>query len=376
LSYSHTASTNLSPIGKLVTFLFAPLGGRSEGSTLEAPRLDNLKDFAAPEKGCDELERTIEHRRSVIEMVVHDIRSPLMSSQISVDLVEELSLHISDGGYQALESARRKLELTLSRAKGLLDCLKDRTKSEDLLLNTTHSGRTFSGKDALSLSALNLTQTMSFVTQELRTELIDASRFLERFEFLEGQNLSEPCRKHLLRAQSGIKRAISLIKDELRMEYLHNNSVYLEKSPCLVSEVANDAIASLKSLADQKQIKLIHNYRDELINADRGRIVQVLINYLANAIKFSPENTHIVLSCQVLANAIRLSVKDEGPGLDQDTRATVFERFCQASPLHSAEGYGLGLAICKLIAEAHGGQVGVESEPGTGSTFWLKLPRF
>jgi signal transduction histidine kinase len=67
-------------------------------------------------------------------------------------------------------------------------------------------------------------------------------------------------------------------------------------------------------------------------------------------------------------------VIDQGPGMDEETRRSVFEKFFQAQTAQKEQGFGLGLAICKLIVESHGGQIGVDSTPGVGTTFWFEVP--
>jgi signal transduction histidine kinase len=371
LWYSQVAATNLNSLGRLVGFLTGPTTAYNRSHTEVKPP---AQERPAPQdlRSAGTLNKTYELRRSAFEMVVHDIRSPLMSAQVSIDLVEEFSLQISDPGYTAMQSARRKIESTLARAKSLLGCLKNKSLSEDPELEAISLDCL---RFDLPKSSLVITRAMSCLTGELRTELVDAVKFLQRFEFLEGRRLSGSGLKHLARAFSGINRSIALIKDLLKTEACADDSLYLEKSLCPVAEIAEDAVSSLKSLADRKHIKIVQKGLNVSIQADRSRIAQVLTNFLSNAIKFSPEATEIVLSCQVLENSIKLAVTDEGPGISTDSGRHIFEKFSQVCSSDDKQGWGLGLFICKLIAEAHGGRVGLDSSPGCGSTFWLILPR-
>jgi PAS domain S-box-containing protein len=111
--------------------------------------------------------------------------------------------------------------------------------------------------------------------------------------------------------------------------------------------------------------------------ADAGRIGQVLTNYLTNAFKFTPADQVIVVQMEVEAGNVRVAVRDQGPGLTPEQQQRVWEQFYQVrAPGHRGpeRGLGLGLAIAKAIIEQHHGQVGVESTPGQGSTFWIALP--
>jgi len=111
--------------------------------------------------------------------------------------------------------------------------------------------------------------------------------------------------------------------------------------------------------------------------ADAGRIGQVLTNYLTNAFKFAPIEQVIAVRLEVEAGSARVAVRDQGPGLTPEQQQRVWERFYQvAAPGHQGldGGLGLGLAIAKAIIEQHHGQVGIESAPGQGATFWFTLP--
>ena len=111
--------------------------------------------------------------------------------------------------------------------------------------------------------------------------------------------------------------------------------------------------------------------------ADAGRIGQVLTNYLTNAFKFASTDQVIAVQLEVEAGSVRVAVRDQGSGLTSEQQRRVWEQFYQvATPDHRGpdRGLGLGLAIAKAIIEQHHGQVGVESAPGQGATFWFTLP--
>jgi PAS domain S-box-containing protein len=111
--------------------------------------------------------------------------------------------------------------------------------------------------------------------------------------------------------------------------------------------------------------------------ADADRIGQVLTNYLTNAFKFAPIDQVIAVRLELEADRVRVAVRDQGPGLTPEQQQRVWEQFYQvAAPDHRGpdRGLGLGLAIAKAIIEQHHGQVGVESAPGQGATFWFTLP--
>ena len=111
-------------------------------------------------------------------------------------------------------------------------------------------------------------------------------------------------------------------------------------------------------------------------------MVQSVVNLLSNAIKFSPRDSTVTLSLERSTaedmNLVQIRISDQGPGIPESDRALIFEKFSQSKSKSNVtiKGTGLGLAIVKAIAYAHGGDAGVESEIGKGSTFWLSVPEF
>ena len=141
--------------------------------------------------------------------------------------------------------------------------------------------------------------------------------------------------------------------------------------------IARETIASHQA-TNTRDIKLDLPPAEVLpVIADADRIGQVLTNYLTNAFKFAPADQVIAVEVEVEADYVRVAVRDRGPGLTQEQQQRVWEQFYQVTtPGHQGpeRGLGLGLAIAKAIIEQHHGQVGVESAPGHGATFWFTLP--
>jgi len=137
-------------------------------------------------------------------------------------------------------------------------------------------------------------------------------------------------------------------------------------------------VRSWQRAAPLRGIELVLPAEEEIpVLVDAGRIGQVLTNYLTNALKYAPGEQPIAVRLEVEASRARVSVNDWGPGLTPEQQQQVWERFYQvAAPgLQGPEGgLGLGLAIAKAIIEQHHGQVGVESAPGMGATFWFSVP--
>jgi signal transduction histidine kinase len=110
-------------------------------------------------------------------------------------------------------------------------------------------------------------------------------------------------------------------------------------------------------------------------SVDVGRIQQVLINLLENAVRYSPAGSNVTVRLTLQAPATaRIEVRDAGPGLSSDERARIFDRFVRGAASAGTSGLGLGLYLCRAIVEQHGGTVGVDSVPGAGATFWIDIP--
>jgi hypothetical protein len=164
----------------------------------------------------------------------------------------------------------------------------------------------------------------------------------------------------------------------LDLDKMEAGMLELQPTEMSLVEVVDASIREMSGLAAHVGVSLRREGEAELpsLVADRDRVLQVLVNLLSNAIKFSPADACVRL---VLANrgaAARVEVHDDGPGIAREDLGRLFQKFSQldASDSRARGGSGLGLVICKRIIEASGGRIGVRSEPGVGSVFWLELP--
>jgi signal transduction histidine kinase len=137
-----------------------------------------------------------------------------------------------------------------------------------------------------------------------------------------------------------------------------------------------EVVTLLEPVAKAKSLELRIDAdvaRSESVLCDGGRVMQVFANLVGNAIKFSPTGGAVIVRAERVGDAVRFSVSDRGPGIAPGSRAHVFDRFWQAEK-SAPVGLGLGLSIAKSVVEAHGGEIGVESEIGKGATFFFTLP--
>lgn len=170
-------------------------------------------------------------------------------------------------------------------------------------------------------------------------------------------------------------RLLELITSILDLSRLESAKQGLELKPVEAASFCRSVARAMGLLAAQKGIRLQTDVAEGLPKAwfDPARMEQVLNNLLANALKFTPRGGEVRLSLRAAAGWLEASVEDSGPGIPEENRERVFDRFWQADPA-AAPGLGLGLAICKEIVCQHRGRIWVEGTPGGGSRFVLRLP--
>jgi len=217
---------------------------------------------------------------------------------------------------------------------------------------------------------------VSMVSHDLRTPLTGVRGFLNLIVIGALGELSDQVRDGAAAAEQSVNRLIELVNDLLRLEKLESGVIDLKRQPILLSKVINEALDSVKVIAATKKIAV--EFKDETrtpANIDVMRILQVIVNLTANAVKFSPEHSLVVVSASESDSGHEISVTDQGPGIAQEHQTAIFDRFQQVSEEKtvSKEGFGLGLAICKTIVEQHSGTIGVRSQEGKGSCFWVEL---
>jgi signal transduction histidine kinase len=145
-----------------------------------------------------------------------------------------------------------------------------------------------------------------------------------------------------------------------------------------VMPLVEQAREANQAYADQYNVRLTiaQALPDAMIDGDSARLMQVLANLLSNAVKFSPRGGTVEMAVTRHDCFIRIAVIDHGSGIPEEFRSRIFQKFAQAdsSDTRRKGGTGLGLSISKAIIERHGGQIGFETEPNVGTTFYIDLP--
>jgi PAS domain S-box-containing protein len=185
--------------------------------------------------------------------------------------------------------------------------------------------------------------------------------------------------QHLVNiAYQSSERLVRLVNNILDIEKIEAGKMEFRSEDLPVAPLLEEAFNAVRGSAAQRPVALERqgDGRGLHVRGDRDKLVQVLVNLLSNAIKYSPQFNTVTLACAADPEGVRMSVSDNGPGIPQEFRARVFEKFGQAdsSDTRLKGGTGLGLAICRAIVEQHGGTIGFETEEGQGTTFHVVLP--
>lgn len=216
---------------------------------------------------------------------------------------------------------------------------------------------------------------VQFVTHEMRTPLTaiqGSSELMSRYA------MPEEKRKQiadLIHSES--KRLGRMIQTFLDVERLSAGEIELKKENFAVREVMNACVERARPLADRKQIRITVAYLSaELLSGDRELMEYAFYNLLTNAIKYSPANTEVTVCATREGDQCAVSVRDQGIGMDQKEVRKIFQKFYRTKKAEQSgeAGTGIGLSIVEQIVLQHGGKIDVESAPGEGSCFTLRLP--
>ncbi len=186
---------------------------------------------------------------------------------------------------------------------------------------------------------------------------------------------SLPLKPSLERIDHQIKRLTRLISEMLDLSRIEENKLELQKQVFCINKLVDETVQDIRFTNTQHHIEVIHNFKCR-IEADKDRIGQVLINFITNAIKYSPDSKDIVVRIQKHTNnQVAVSVKDQGIGIDKKNHKNIFKRFYRigGKKEETYSGFGIGLYLAKEIVERHSGSITVKSKKGKGSEFCFIL---
>jgi len=313
---------------------------------------------------------------SQVETTTTSTSQAALESHLSAPLVvgERLSgiLQLSSRHPQAYDEKAQRLLLTI--ANQVATAVENAQLYQAVKEHATHLEEAYAKLKEVDQLKDELIQNVS---HELRTPLTFVKGYVQLLLDEELGPLTEPQRRSLDVVARKTDHLARLVSDIVTLETVTRET--LDRKPTDLGQLARMALEGCRPSATQASIKL----REEipaalpLVLADWSRISEVFDNLLANAIKFSPNGGTITVRVVEEGDWVRAEVSDTGIGIPAEKLPHVFDRFYQVdgSSRRRFGGVGLGLAIVKRIVESHGGRVGVESEPGKGSTFHFTLPK-
>jgi signal transduction histidine kinase len=221
---------------------------------------------------------------------------------------------------------------------------------------------------------------MATVSHELRTPLASVLGALEilREDYL--AELPEDARRFIEMALRNGNQLAGLIQSVLDLERIETGVHGFDFAAVPVKELLGRALQVNEAFALKLAVRLEMDAAggtDCYVWTDMVRALQVLTNLISNAVKFSPAGQCVTLGSLCTSDRVRLFVEDRGPGIPEDSRDCIFQRFGQASNQEHSRlpGSGLGLSICKALVTRKGGDIDLHSEIGRGSVFWIELPK-
>ena len=214
------------------------------------------------------------------------------------------------------------------------------------------------------------------MSHELRTQLSAILGFSELLTDAAPGRFDEPTRKKFLaQINSSGRYLMGLVDDILDLSKIEAGQMVLRIENVSITDAVRSVLGTMESLAAKKSIRLEGDVGAAgTVPADLGKLKQMLVNLVSNAVKFTPAGGRVTISVQRLAEAVEISVTDTGIGIDDSDRKHLFEEFRQLESGSEKHGTGLGLAITKRFVELHGGQIMLVSQLGKGSVFTLRLP--
>ena len=212
------------------------------------------------------------------------------------------------------------------------------------------------------------------MSHEIRTPLNSILGFAQLLEMQASGALTGKQKEYVHWIREGGEHLMDMVNDVLDLSKVEAGRVELEKASVDVAALISRVITITRSLTAKKHLHLETAVGPEVgvISADEVRLKQVLYNLLSNAIKFTPDGKRIGVEAARDEENVAITVWDEGVGIPPAIQARIFEPYAQAPK--SGEGTGLGLAIVRRLVELHGGSVLLESSPGSGSRFTVRIP--
>jgi PAS domain S-box-containing protein len=214
---------------------------------------------------------------------------------------------------------------------------------------------------------------ISIASHELKTPVTSLKASLQLMDKIKGQPNQTVLPKLIEQANRSINKVSDLIGDLLDASKVNENQLQIVKTNFKIFDMLNGCSHHVRASGNHQLI--FQGDKDLRVFADEHRLDQVIENFVNNAVKYAPDSKNIYLIAEKEGNNVKISVRDAGPGIHPDKVPHLFSKYYRAEYTGAQySGLGLGLYICAEIIKKHGGQIGVDSKIGNGSTFWFTIP--
>ena len=216
---------------------------------------------------------------------------------------------------------------------------------------------------------------LTVASHELKTPLTSMKGYLQILNTMLNKDGIDKYSVFIFKANKQADRLNVLVRDLLTVSKINAEQLEYHLSEFNFADIIEDTLVFAHELSYAHKIEVLGN-KDIVLYADKGRIEQVVNNLVSNAIKYSPNSEDIMLTIEeTFDKNLRFSVTDKGIGIDKKKAAFVFDRFYRVNDKnYNTSGLGIGLYISSEIIRRHQGEIGLDSRPGKGSTFWFSIP--
>ncbi len=234
---------------------------------------------------------------------------------------------------------------------------------------------TFTDIDAHKQIEKKKDEFLSIASHELKTPLTSIKAYIQLLSRSLKNHESVQIKTYIEKAYSQVGKLNDLISDLLDISKIESGELKLNKKNIDIKIIIESCVDTIHQTHPNAKIKVIGNINSKLLDVDEHRIEQVLLNYLTNALKYSPDDQTIIVIREDLEDEVIIKVKDKGIGIPEEKQNRVFGKFYRVEETSiKFQGLGIGLYICADIIKKHHGKFGVKSEPNKGSEFYFSLP--